>query len=117
MVSTLTTQQKIAVLTQKLAIIVQSANKVLENIAVKENGITYMPITENELVTIQQLMNDGLIDKLPDMNDQYNRVYVTVKGYSRLLDMLESMQKDETREYQRTHARPNAFDIQHQQQK
>ena len=112
----LTTQQKIAILAQKRSNIIESSSQLLEDIAIKENGIAYIPTDEKSLVIVQQLMNEGVLDRLLHVNNNYDRMYITMKGYSKLLDMLDGKQKDETREYQRTHAQPNAFDIQHRNQ-
>ena len=112
MTTPLTTQQKIIILQQKRAQIVEDSNKLLEYIALQTNGIVYVPVNEERLQIVNQLLAEGLVTKLPPINNQLDRVHITIKGHSRLLEMLLDIRKDEVRDYQRKYLRSSAFDIQ-----
>ena len=95
------------------AVIIELSNRILEEIAITHYGALQIPVysdATSRALAIYTLVAAGLLGEMPTPNSSFRRVFVTMKGYSALVDNLESINKNEARESMKG-TLPNAFEI------
>ena len=109
----LTAMQKIAILTRNRSDVAALSNAILEEVAITHNGSLQIPIYKegtNRGLAIYNLIAEDLLGEMPAPRSDFRRVFVTMKGYSMLLNILEGINRDEARESMKG-TMPNAFEI------